>query len=305
MQRNTGDTESLTIEYGFLDSSKDDVGQLKNNYKNYADAVVRAVLNYIGVDNTQNNADSNVYTVKRGDTLYSIATRFNTTVDTLKELNNLVGNSLSVGQKIVIPKDDMSLNMYIVKSGDNLYSIARRYNTSVDVIKSLNNLTNDTLSIGQILILKPDEVEEDYYIVKKGDTLYSIAKMTNTDVDTIKNLNNLDSNMVSIGQKLIIPGSVSSETDSLYIIRPGDTLYSIARNYGVTVNDLLALNNLTSDILSVGESLIVPINEQTYTVKLGDTLYGIANRFGTTVDDIKNKNGLTSNILSVGTVLKI
>ena len=96
MQRNTGNTESLTIEYGFLDGKGDDVNQLKENYQKYAEAVVRAVIEYLNL--TYIPVNNNYYVVQSGDTLYSLAKKFNTTVDKLKELNNLVGNILSIGQ---------------------------------------------------------------------------------------------------------------------------------------------------------------------------------------------------------------
>ena len=67
MQRNTGNTETITVEYGFLDSPKDDVSQLKNNWKQYADAVVRAVLEYIGESSSQS---STTYIVQKGDTIF-------------------------------------------------------------------------------------------------------------------------------------------------------------------------------------------------------------------------------------------
>ena len=90
----------------------------------------------------------------KGDSLYKIATKFNTTVNALKEKNNLTSNTLSIGQKLLIPTTSTNNKLtYTVKKGDNLYSIARTYNTTVDKLKSLNNLTSNTLSIGQTLIL--------------------------------------------------------------------------------------------------------------------------------------------------------
>jgi len=88
MHRNTGDTESIIVEYGFLDSTKDDVSQIKNNWKNYAEAVVQAVLQYIGYTGGNVNKD-NIYTVKKGDTLTSIARSYGMSATTLRKINGL------------------------------------------------------------------------------------------------------------------------------------------------------------------------------------------------------------------------
>ena len=93
-------------------------------------------------------------------------------------------------------------NYYIVKSGDTLYSIAKKFNISVDDLKDNNNLTSDILSIGQSLKINGSNNE---YIVKQGDTLYSIARKFNTSVSTLADLNNLSTSLLYVGQKLIIP----------------------------------------------------------------------------------------------------
>ena len=90
---------------------------------------------------------------------------------------------------------------YKVKSGDTLYSIAKKYGISVDKLKSINNKTSNMITVGELLII--DEVNK--ITVNKGDTLYSIAKKYNTIVDELKKLNNLTSNTLSIGQTLKIP----------------------------------------------------------------------------------------------------
>ena len=125
-------------------------------------------------------------------------------------LNNLTSNTLSIGQILKLPKpadiDEPSKEptniTYTVQSGDSLYKIATKYNTTIVAIKKANNLTNDLLSIGQVL--KIPVSEQITYVVKSGDNLYSIANKYNTTVDSIKKKNNLSTNNLSIGQILII-----------------------------------------------------------------------------------------------------
>lgn len=155
--------------------------------------------------------EENIYIVKKGDSLYSIANKYNTTVEELKRINNLTSNILSIGQVLKLPSDkannvekEENTISYTVQKGDSLYSIARKYDTTIDRIKDLNNLTTNLLSIGQVLLIPTDTNLETTYTVKKGDSLYSIAKKYNTTVDRLKQLNNLTSNLLSIGQILIV-----------------------------------------------------------------------------------------------------
>ena len=243
--RNTSPAETIIIEYGDI-----------ANIPLLGDSVGSAIYSYIN--------RSNIYIVKSGDSLYSIARKYNTTVDELKKLNNLSSNVLSIGQVLKIPSSSESsntgtTNTYVVKSGDNLYSIARKYNTTVDELKRLNNLSSNVLSIGQVLKIPSSESSNtgttNTYVVKSGDSLYSIARKYNTTVDEIKRLNNLTSNLLSIGQVLKIPSGSSTNT---YVVKSGDNLYSIARKYQITVDELKKLNNLTSNLLSIGQVLKVP-----------------------------------------------
>ena len=162
------------------------------------------------------------YTVKKGDTLYSIAKSNGISVDTIIKDNALTNNNLSIGQTLKLrisddiveecfgvdytpPEEEISTITYTVKKGDNLYSIANRYSTSVSTIMNLNNLKSINLSIGQQLkIPSSTNTSTTTYVVKSGDNLYAIARKFNTTVDTIKKKNNLTSNLLSIGQKLII-----------------------------------------------------------------------------------------------------
>ncbi|MBO5138745.1 MAG: LysM peptidoglycan-binding domain-containing protein, partial [Bacilli bacterium] len=210
------------------------------------------------------------YTVSKGDTLYSIARKFNTSVDSIKSLNNLTSNTLSIGQVIKIPftgdgTTSSNVTNYTVSKGDTLYSIARKFNTSVDSIKSLNNLTSNTLSIGQVIKISSTgdgttSSNVKNYTVSKGDTLYSIARKFNTSVDSIKSLNNLTSNTLSIGQIIKISSTGDGTTSSNvtnYTVSKGDTLYSIAKKFNTSVDNIKSLNNLTNNTLSIGQTLKV------------------------------------------------
>ena len=313
IHRNTGYTQPIIVEYGFLDNIND-ANKLKNNWQNYTEAVVKGIAEY--TNTPYDKGIDNYYVVKKEDTLYSIAKTYNTTVDNIKKLNNLTSNALSIGQKIRLndqidnPKED---NTYIVKSGDTLYSIAKKFNIKVDNLKEANNLTSNMLSLNQKLIIPKISNKEDYllYTVKKGDNLYNIANSYNTTVSDIMSLNNLSSNILSIGQTLKIPLKEVETSNSTeyteYTIKKGDSLYSISKTYGVPIDEIMKYNGLTSNLLNVGKVIRIPLsnNTKTYIVKSGDTLYSIAKANNTTVDDIKSKNNLTSNILTIGKTLNI
>lgn len=248
-----------------------------NNLKN--DNIVPSQVLIISENNGTNPNECVIYTVKKGDSLYEIAKKYNTSVDAIKRYNNLTTNNLSIGQKIRIPcniedNDDTVMPKYIsytVKAGDNLYNIAKKYNTTVDKIKRDNNLQSNNLTIGKILLIEDTSDQstieecfgEEYeapssnitYTVQKGDNLYSIANKYNTTVNEIKSLNNLTSNNLSIGQQLRIPTNASGNIT--YTIQKGDNLYSIARKYNTTVNEIKRKNNLTSNNLSIGQQLII------------------------------------------------
>ena len=259
IMRDTPNNETVIVEYGFADSTGDDVSQLKNNWENLAEAVTKAIVEYAGGKYVA-PIDSNYYTVKSGDSLWSISRKFGITVDELKSANNLSSNLLSVGQNLIIPGKEAQAtgDEYVVKKGDTLYSIARKYNTSVDNLKSINNITTDSLAIGQIIKLpSTSSTASDTYIVKKGDSLYSIARTYNTSVDKLKEINNLTSNALAIGQVLKLPSSNASE-NVVYTVKKGDSLYSIAREYGTTVDAIKKLNNITSNTLSIGQTLLLP-----------------------------------------------
>ena len=317
MLRETPNNESIIVEYGFLDSTGDDVNQIKNNWQNLAEAVVRALADYIGVayipPEGLEEIDDNIYIVKKGDTLYGIANKYGISVDELKAINNLTSNNLSVGQVLQIPEiieeDVPNENIYIVKSGDTLYSIANKYGMSVQELKDLNKLTNNTLSIGQQLVVSEANAGTlDTYTVKAGDTLYSIANKYGLTVNELKQLNNLTSDILSIGQVLNISNSNTSLPSNTYIVKSGDSLYSIAKKYGITVDALKNANGKTSNLLSIGEILVIPpttTTTRTYTVKAGDSLWKIATNYGVSVNALKQANGLSSDLLSIGQVLVI
>lgn len=109
---------------------------------------------------------------------------------------------------VIPPGTDAGITEYVVRSGDTLWKIARKYNTTVDAIKRLNGLTSDNLSIGQVLKIPSTESSGGSYFeytVRSGDTLWKLAQQYNTTVAAIKNLNNLSSDVLNIGQVLRIP----------------------------------------------------------------------------------------------------
>ena len=215
---------------------------------------------------------------------------------------------------------DINKEIYIVKRGDTLYSIARDNNISVAELKNINNITNNTIYVGQELYLKNKIVEEepsendDIYVVKKGDTLYSISKKLNISIDTLKALNKLNTNEIYVGQQLILSNDKNSEEYDVYTVKKGDSLWSISQKYDISVKELIELNNLNNLTLQINQKLKVPKiitiepeenDTEIYIVEKNDTLWSISRKFNISVNELKELNNLTNNLLSIGQELKI
>lgn len=260
IQKDTGLIETIIVNYGNVNNINE-ATNIKNEWEDYAEAVVKSLANYTNVPYYKEGESQEIYTVKKGDSLWKIANKYNTTVEKLKSANNLKTNTLSVGQKLVIPSISVSPEVsdtYIVQKGDSLWSIANKFNMTVSELKNLNNLTNNLLSIGQVLKIKDSSNNgKTTYTVQKGDSLWVIANKYGITTEELKSYNNLTSNLLSIGQVLKIPQGKTS-TENIYTVKKGDSLWTIANRYNTTVEKIKVLNNLTSNLLSIGQHLKIP-----------------------------------------------
>ena len=231
------------------------------------------------------------YTIKGGDSLFSLASEWGTSVESIQELNKLSSSRLQVGQVLSIPSDSNKYKnvpkagTHIVRRGESLSTIASAYDVSVSDILKANRLNSKTkLQIGQKL-----------YITAENTSKKNIVESTLPKSSPSK------------------PGKVAGKTHK---VQQGDSLSKIAAEYGSTVGDIMRANNLTKDSkLRIGQALVVPRGTASTTtvastnakaaprvisIQKGDTLYNIARKHNTSVAQI-----LTANKLTAGATLKL
>ena len=222
------------------------------------------------------------YTVQEGDTLTSIAQKYDTTVHEITVTNSIVnpnliyvGEVLKIypGNRSIIKRKKVFTTTYIVQSGDTLTSIAIKFDTTVQAIAELNDLQNPNLIyVGEILKIPTNSrgnlsapSSRHYiktYIVQSGDTLTSIAKKFNTTADKIALLNNITNpNLIYPGQILKIETSINSSTrgynfNTMYTVQKRDTLLGISRKLDVDYKELIQKNDITNqNLIYPGEVL--------------------------------------------------
>ena len=185
-----------------------------------------------------------------------------------------------------LPSDPSKDYYYILRDTPNNESIIVEYGFADSSGDDPDLLKSDWQTLAEAVVravanyagvpYSGETIGNNTYIVKAGDTLWSIARNFGVSVNDLKEKNNLSSNSLSINQILLIPTEESTipESGNYYTVVAGDNLYSISRRFGLTVDKLKRLNNLTSNTLSIGQRLLVsdisdmPSDNNTSTISL-------------------------------------
>lgn len=276
-------------------------------------------------------AHTGVYTVVKGDTPGEIADKLGVSPDELIKLNNLDSRKLRIGQRLAVPgyvQSETAAKAEDVASGQETAEPGRAETAEIPV---------------------PSETRTREYVIRKGDTPGVIAEKLGVNTNELIKLNNLDSRKLRIGQVLVVPGTETKETlkgaatpdkrdpqnnaPSEYIVKKGDTLYVLAKTFGVSVERIKKYNNLKNSNLRVGQRLVLntsgttvaaseTVEEETvteteteitestkytteYRVRKGDTLGQLALKFGLSQSELKKANGLKNSNLRSGQVLMV
>lgn len=231
------------------------------------------------------------YTVQPGDTVSTIAEKFGMTAQQLREMNLLATDSLQVGQVLRVPNADGATEdglptptpepfTYTVEPGDTLFSIALRFEISPNEIVAANTLADpNNVFVGQQLLIpgyqptqassadadptaSPDDPA--IHIVQPGEALSVIAQKYGITLAELVAVNRIaNPNLVSPGTQLVIPGLTAAELKAAnqitHVVQTGDTIGSIAAQYGVTVAALAEANRIANpNLIRVGDRLIIP-----------------------------------------------
>ena len=199
------------------------------------------------------------HTVRRGDTLYSLARHYGVTVEQIQRANGLRSDAIQVGVTLQIPAEQGAdqAGRHTVEAGDTPAALARRYGTTVEAIRQANGLTGDAIRAGMVLSIPAGDV----HMVRAGETLYSIARQYGITVADLMAANGLSGSRIRVGQQLRIPGAAGNSGESSaarrHTVQAGETLFSIAREYGTTVAALQAANGLAGSEIHAGMELTI------------------------------------------------
>lgn len=226
-----------------------------------------------------------IHIVQRGENLSIIAARYGSNVSAIKQANGLRRTMIHPGQSLVVPRFGDSTpapsqraadnGTYVVQSNDTLWDIARAFSISVDALCTANNLgKRDVIQPGQRLRLptgasggtaparSSSSSWTGSYTVRSGDTLSAIASRHRVSANELRRANGLRTSRIYPGNTLTVPTSGATTGGdgraTTYRVRKGDTLYDIAREFGVSVNDLRRVNNLSNSRIYPGDVLHIP-----------------------------------------------
>lgn len=265
--------------------------------------------------------------VRRGETLGRIASKYGMSVSEVQRENNLRGSRIYPGQKLKIQKTvnsnidvasskTLSNSVHKVRRGESLFQIAKKYDLSVDQVKSMNNLSSDYIYVGQNLKVVSNgslpSAQQDFtkHTVRRGETLGQIAENYGVKTQDIRNWNKIKGSRIYPGQKLLVNSNTNYTQSSTptnvdyHTIRKGETLSSIADRYDVSVGQLKSWNNISGTRITAGDRLVLNSDLSSkgsnsnssagspvyYNLRKGETLAFVARKFGLSINDLKKLN---------------
>jgi LysM repeat protein len=234
------------------------------------------------------SAQEESYTVQTGDTIQSIANRFDVTTDALLQYNGIIDpNRIFRGQVLNIPIGVVTPpQTHLVQPGETLQWIAERYNVTIEALIDANDITDTSrLTVGRLLTLPATggpSIFTTEHIVQPGQTLREIGDLYGISWEELASVNNLPNpNLIQVGQTLIVPAFSATPTVTpatqpvavvpapttsqpqtqlqTYVVRVGDNPSLIADRFGVTLQSLIELNNLGGNLpIFAGDILLIP-----------------------------------------------
>lgn len=335
------------------------------------------IANPKSVQKTKKIIPAEYHRVKKGETLSSIAEKYGISIAELRDKNGIKGSKLKLKQQLKVKdqetillvepinslatntnnetanphnteistseneSDNLSIT-HVVKKGETLFSIANTYKLSVDELEKINNLKSNSIKFGQkIKISKSDITKSEtpkatnqesakktaLYKIKKGETLLSIAKDNNLSLEEIKAINGFKTSKIIVGQEIKLADITKSPSNEIaskdassisHKVQSGESLYTIAKKYNTSMDEIKRINNLDATKIKAGQVLKVgevfanrttttkkdktPI---THKVKAGDSFFSLAKKYGCSVDEIKEWNKKPTNKLNSGEKLII
>jgi LysM repeat protein len=229
----------------------------------------------------------------------------------------ILSNIKNSGQKVRktyqrrLPENPNLDYYYILRETGNTTPVLIEYGF-IDNINDSNRLKNNLNDYGEAVVKAITEYINypytpkvlEYYTVQRGDTLYSLSRKFNIPIDKLIEINDLKTDILSIGQILYLQEKTIDNDYDTYEVVKGDSLWNISKRFNIKVNDLIELNKLRDNIITIGQTLLIPKQDNTYIVEKGDTLWSIAKKNNITVQELKELNNLTNNTISINQVLK-
>ncbi|OYT17576.1 MAG: hypothetical protein B7C24_01930 [Bacteroidetes bacterium 4572_77] len=286
-----------------------------------------------------------LHTIVKGNTLYNLSKTYGVSKEVINKYNPEIKEGLSLGLKIKIPYAQTSNSdfiYHIVKKKETLYQISRIYNVPSEEIIKLNNLKNDQINPGAYLKIpnaymaspssnnaastytdvdnKPSNEKYAFYTVQPKETLFTISKRFGISIDALMYLNDLKNDQITNGQRLLIPKKLIMQQGAIqegkakYVqhkVKPKQTLYSIAREYAVSMEEIKKINRLTDFNIGIGQMLNIPrqLNQTAYIEhkvhKRREKLKKIAGEYKVSVLELKQANPNALPKLKKGDVLRI